>query len=50
MSNTIKQHRQLCEKYRAAYNPADDNLKLGISNNVKQGLLPINDLRLHPEE
>ena len=47
MSNTIKQQRQLCEKYRAIYYPADDNLKLGIS---KQGLLPINGLRLPPEE
>jgi hypothetical protein len=50
MSNLIKQQIQICENYNADYYPADDNLKVGISNNVKSGLLPINGLRLPPEE
>lgn len=48
--NTDKGQRGICEKYGAEYFPTGDNLKLGISNNVKEGIIPINGLRLYPEE
>ena len=52
MSNTnvIEKQKQLCLKYGAKYYPAHEHLKLGISENVKEGFVPINGLRITPEE
>ncbi|WP_108670406.1 hypothetical protein [Peribacillus acanthi] len=50
MTNTTIQQKQICEKFGADFYPADENLKLGISNNVKGDLMPINGLRLVPDE
>ncbi|WP_316568752.1 hypothetical protein [Neobacillus sp. YIM B06451] len=40
----------ICEKYGAKFFAAADKLKLGISKKVKEGVFPINGLRLFPEE
>lgn len=50
MISTIEQQKQICLKYGVEYYPALEHLKLGISENVKQGLLLINGLRIPPEE
>jgi hypothetical protein len=44
------EQKAICKKYNADFLPADNSTKLGIANNVKQGLIPINGLRLYPEE
>lgn len=49
MKSLIDQQRNLCKKYGAQYVEAPDNLKVGIAENVKSGLLPINGLR-HPAQ
>jgi hypothetical protein len=41
---------EICAKYGAVYTPSPPHLKVGIAQNVKEGLLPINGLRLRPEE
>jgi hypothetical protein len=49
-NNFDQEQRGICNKYNTEYLPAENNLKLGISNNVKDGIIPINGLRLYPEE
>jgi hypothetical protein len=39
--------QELCAKYDAEFYPAPPETKLGIAENVRRGLLPINGLR-HP--
>ena len=39
--------RDLCERFRAPFLPVTGGQKLGISENVRAGVLPINGLR-HP--
>jgi len=41
---------ETCAKFGASYVPSPPDLKVGIARNVKDGLLPINGLRLRPEE
>lgn len=41
---------QLCRKYGVAHFPAPSDLKVGVARNVRTGLLPLNGLRLRPEE
>lgn len=43
------EQKRICEKYGAGFVAAPDNLKLGISLSVKEGLMPIHGLRLLPE-
>ncbi|RSD27810.1 immunity protein Imm33 domain-containing protein [Mesobacillus subterraneus] len=50
LTNTEKEQKVICRKYGAEFFAAEDRLKLGISKNVKEGMLPINGLRLYPEE
>lgn len=45
MSESLQ--RIVCEKYGARYCPIDPASKMGVAENVKSGLLPINGLR-HP--
>ena len=50
MENELKQKQlDLCRRFGAEACPAPDHLKVGISPNVKAGLLPLNGLRLNPE-
>lgn len=48
--NTPIEQKQVCEKYGATFLPTDDREKIGVAYNAKQGILPINGLRLYPEE
>jgi len=47
MNATITAQKKMCERYRTAWVPAPDHLKLGIARNVRSGLLPLNGMR-HP--
>lgn len=53
MQNTpfdvINAQEKLCQKYGADFLEAPNNLKLGISENVKSNIKPINGLRIYPE-
>lgn len=40
--------KDVCFRYGAAYFPCPGNLKLGISRSVKNGMRPINGLRVNP--
>ncbi len=40
---------ELCTKYGAEFLDADPGLTVGIAFNVREGLLPVNGLRLMPE-
>jgi hypothetical protein len=46
----MKTQEDTCSTYGASYFPSPLHLKVGIARNVKDGLLPINGLRLRPEE
>jgi hypothetical protein len=41
--------RDVCSRFGAPYAECDLNLKVGISKNVKDGLRPLNGLRIEPE-
>lgn len=41
--------KEVCEKYGAVYQPSPSEMKVGISLNVREGVMPINGLR-HPPE
>jgi hypothetical protein len=43
------QQKEFCDKYKIDFFPILPNQKIGISLNVKEKILPINGLRLHPE-
>ncbi len=45
----IKKQIEVCKRYNASYLESPLNLKVGISQNVKTGIWPINGLR-HPPE
>lgn len=45
--NLHDMQRELCAKYDAEFRPVSPEVKLGIAENVRQGLQPINGLR-HP--
>ena len=47
MSNPEELQRTVCSKYGAEFCPAAPSEKLGIAENVRRGILPINGLR-HP--
>jgi hypothetical protein len=40
---------ELCTKYGAEFLDADPGLTVGIALNVREGLLPVNGMRLMPE-
>lgn len=50
--NAEMQERQrvVCSRFGAPYFGCDVNLKVGISKNVREGLRPLNGLRIIPEE
>lgn len=45
----LVEQKQICEKYNADFVESPNDLKVGISLNVKNGVLPVNGLR-HPKE
>jgi hypothetical protein len=45
----MDEQKAICEMYQANFLESRNDLKLGISRNVKEGVLPINGLRLNPE-
>ena len=46
MEKYIKEQRSICDKYKAEYVESPNDLKLGIAQNVKDGIVPINGLRM----
>lgn len=44
-----KEQIEICNKYSAKYIPCLNNFKVGISRNIRNGVMPINGLR-HPIE
>lgn len=50
-SKTVeRQQQEVCERFGAEYCEAPAEMKLGIAENVKSGLQPINGLRLEPTD
>ena len=47
--NFENQQKKICAKYGVEFQQLDFNLKLGVSDNYFQGVLPLNGLR-HQEE
>ena len=47
--NIIAEQKKLCDKYKLPWVESPAHLKVGIAENVKSGILPINGLR-HPIE
>jgi hypothetical protein len=45
----IDQQKAICEKYDSVFLESPLHLKVGISQNVKDGILPISGLRINPE-
>jgi hypothetical protein len=48
--NQFEEQKIICEKYQADFLETYLNLKVGISSHVKDGILPVHGLRLHPDE
>jgi hypothetical protein len=44
------QQRKICKKYGVEFFASPNNMRLGISLNVKYGIFPINGLRHPPEK
>ena len=44
-----KEQKLICEKFSASFQSCDLNLKVGISLNVKDGVRPLNGLRIKEE-
>jgi len=42
-----KEQHLICERYGSAFIESPEHLKVGVSKNIKDGILPINGLR-HP--
>lgn len=45
----VQKQKNICLKWQADFCESSLDLKVGISENVKCGVLPINGLRLYPE-
>lgn len=45
----IKEQKEVCEKHKVEWVESSLDLKIGISKNLKSGIMPINALR-HPPE
>ncbi len=43
------QQLEICEKFNADFMESPLNLKVGIASNIKEGIFPINGLRINPE-
>ncbi|MFD1030798.1 immunity protein Imm33 domain-containing protein [Metaplanococcus flavidus] len=49
MIKKVKQ-KFICRKYGADFLSTDNKARIGVAENVNQGLLPINGLRIPPDE
>ncbi len=50
MDHNIKQRQiEVCNEFGADYWPCPNGLKVGISENVKEGMMPVNGMRIPPE-
>ncbi len=47
--STIDAQRRICQRYGAQFAPCDATSKLGIARNVRDGLQPLNGMRVAPE-
>jgi hypothetical protein len=45
----MDEQREVCKRYGVAFVPSSAHLKVGIAKNVREGILPVNGLRLAPE-
>jgi hypothetical protein len=45
INDLVKSQKELCKRFKAPFLESPLSLKVGISKNVKKGLLPINGLR-----
>lgn len=45
----IAEQQGLCKKFNVDWQPSPPDLKVGISKNIKDGIMPINGLRHQPE-
>ncbi|PFU44221.1 lipoyl synthase [Bacillus cereus] len=50
MKKYIKNQISICEKYGAEYVESPNDLKLGIAQNMRSGIVPINGLRMSVEK
>jgi hypothetical protein len=48
-TSIVEGQQELCARFAVQPVPAPSHLKVGIALNVKQGLQPINGLRIRPE-
>ena len=48
-SNNLIEQNLICKKFNAPFYDFDESLKLGISLNVREGIMPIHGLRHQPE-
>jgi hypothetical protein len=44
----VELQKEICRKFGADYYPSPNELKIGISLNVREGIMPINGLRHSP--
>jgi len=47
--NLVDTQKEICSRFGASYFGCDLALKVGISRNVKDGVRPLNGLRIKPE-
>jgi len=45
----IEEQKNICEKYSLDFFATNEELRIGISDNIKSGIMPINGLRHFPE-
>lgn len=45
----IEEQKEICKKYSQDFFAAAEELRIGISDNIKSGMMPINGLRHFPE-
>ena len=50
MNSIIKSQKETCLKCGVDFTASDNHLKVGISQNVETGIMPINGLRHSPEK
>ena len=48
-NKVLQQQKFICQKWGADFLESPSHLKLGIAENVKNGIWPINGLRVYPE-
>jgi hypothetical protein len=47
--NLNDKQKNVCSRFGASFVSCDPNLKVGVSRNVKDGVRPLNGLRVNPE-